>query len=153
MDSSGSPDEHAVADARARRAHDSDPLGMETAGDETENLSGGVVEPLRVVDDADERLLLGDLGEQRQRGQPDQEPVGRSPRAQSEHRGERIALRIGQAIDSIHHRRAELMEPAVGQLHLGLDADSPGDVPARHSVGYVVEQSALPHARLRHAAR
>ena len=58
------------------RAHDRDPFGEQAAGDETENLSGGVVEPLRVVDDADERLLLGDLGEQRQRGQPDQEPVG-----------------------------------------------------------------------------
>ena len=58
----GEPGEHVVADIRAGRAHDSDPFGMQTAGDEAENLRRGMVEPLRVVDDAGERLLLGDLG-------------------------------------------------------------------------------------------
>ena len=112
---------HTIAIRSARRRRATKP----------ENLRRGVVEPLRVVDDADERLLLGDLGEQRQRGQPDQEPVGRRAGAEPEHRGERIALRDGQAIESIQHRRAELMEPAVGQLHLRLDAHGRRDVPAR----------------------
>ena len=31
------------------------------------------------------------------------------------------------------------MEPAVRQLHLGFDPDSPRDVPARYSFGYVIE--------------
>ena len=66
-----------VADARARRTDERDALGEEAPGDEPQDLDGGVVEPLRVVDDADQRLVLGDLGEQRQRGKPDQEPVGR----------------------------------------------------------------------------
>ena len=107
--SSGSPARTSSPTARARRAHDRDPLGEETAGDEPEDLGRGVVEPLRVVDDADERLLLGDLGEQRQRGQADQEPVGRRRRAQPEHRRERIALRIGQAVevDPASARRAD----------------------------------------------
>ena len=76
----GEPGEDVVAAARPRGAHERDPLGEEAAGDEPEDLRRGVVEPLRVVDDADERLLLGDLGEQRQRGEPDQEPVGRRRR-------------------------------------------------------------------------
>ena len=71
----GQPGENVVADPRPRGAHDRDPLGEQAAGDEPQDLRRGVVEPLRVVDDADQRLLLGDLGEQRQRGQPDQEPV------------------------------------------------------------------------------
>ena len=73
-----------------------------------------LVEPLRVVDDADERLLLGDLGEQRQRGEPDQEPVRRRAGAQAEHRRERVALRGGQPVEVIQHRGAELMQAAVG---------------------------------------
>ena len=61
---------------------------MEPAGNETENLRGRMIEPLRIVDDANERPVFRNLGEQRQRGQPDEESVRCSPRAQSEHRGE-----------------------------------------------------------------
>ena len=73
----GQPGEDVVADARAHGAHERDPLGEQAAGDEPEDLRRRLVEPLRVVDDADQRLLLGDLGEQRQRGEADQEPVRR----------------------------------------------------------------------------
>ena len=107
-----------------------------------------LVEPLRVVDEADQRLLLGDLGEQRQRGEPDQEPVGRRAGAQPEHRRERFALRDGQPVEAVEHGRAELMEAAVGELHLRLDADGRRDVPAVDPVGEVAEQRALAHARL-----
>ena len=91
----GESGEDVVTAVRARRTHERDPFCVQAAGDETENLGGGVVEPLRVVDDADERLLLGDLGEQRQRGQADEEAVRRGAWAQSEHRRQRIALRNG----------------------------------------------------------
>ena len=128
--SSGRPGEDVVAAARPRGAHERDPLGEEPAGDEAEDLRRGVVEPLRVVDDADERLLLGDLGEQRQRREPDQEAVGCRRRAQPEHRRERVALRAGQPLEVLQHRRAELVQPAVGELHLRLDADGARDVPA-----------------------
>ena len=75
IDNSGSPARIVIADARSCGADDRDPLGEEAAGDEPEDLLRRLVEPVRVVDDADERLLLGDLGEERQRGEPDQEPV------------------------------------------------------------------------------
>jgi hypothetical protein len=55
--------EEVVTDARARRTHERDPLGEEPAGDEPDDLGRGMVEPLHVVDDADERALLRDLGE------------------------------------------------------------------------------------------
>ena len=89
------PGENVIAGPRPRGAHDRDPLGQEAAGDEAQDLRRGLVEPLRVIDDGGQRLLLGDLGEQRQRGQPDQEPVGRSAGAAPEHRRERVALRTG----------------------------------------------------------
>ena len=93
--------------------------------------SGGVVEPLRVVDDADQRLLLGDLGQQRQRGEPDQEPVGRRAGAPAEHGRERVALRGGEPVEVIEHRGAELVEAAVGQLDLRLDARPPSQRASR----------------------
>ena len=113
-----------------------------------EDLRRGVVEPLRVVDDADQRLLLGDLGEQRQRGEPHQEPVGWRTGAPAEDCRERVALRHGQPVEVVEHVRAELMEAAVGELHLGLDPDGPRDVPAGDPVGHVAQQRALAHARL-----
>ena len=96
----------------------------------------------------DERLLLGDLGEQRQRGKSDQEAVGRGAGAQPEHRRERVALRHGQSLELVEHGYAELMEAGVGKLHLRLDADGRRDVPAVDPVGEVAEQCALAHARL-----
>jgi hypothetical protein len=54
-----------------------DPLSEEAAADETNDLRRGAVQPLRVVDDTDERLLLGDLREERERGKTDEEAVGR----------------------------------------------------------------------------
>ena len=127
--------EDVVADAGARGAHDREPFGEEPAGDETKDLSGGLVEPLRVVDDAYERLLLGDLSEQRQRCEPDQEPVGRRPAAPAEHSCERVALRDGQPLEVIQHRCAELVEAAVRELHLRLDADGVRQMPADDAIG------------------
>ncbi len=142
------PGEDIVADAGARSADDCDPLGEEPSGDEAQDLGRGLVEPLRVVDDADERLLVGDQGEQCQRPESHQEPVGRRPGAQSEHRRQRVALRDGQPVEEIQHGCAELVEAGIGQLHLRLDARGPGDMPAGDSVGHVAQQGALAHAGL-----
>ncbi len=59
----GQPGEDVVADARARSTHDGDALGKEASGHECEDLYGGLVEPLRVVNDADQRVLLGGLSQ------------------------------------------------------------------------------------------
>ena len=50
--------------ARLARGEDEpDPLGEQAPRDEPEGLRRGLIEPLGVVDDAEERVLLGDLGE------------------------------------------------------------------------------------------
>jgi hypothetical protein len=70
------PSEGGVAIVRSLCTDECDPLREEPPSDETEDLCGRVVEPLRVVDDADERLLLGDLGEKRQRSESNEESIG-----------------------------------------------------------------------------
>ena len=107
-----------------------------------------MIKPLHVIDDADERTLLRDLSEQRQRGKPHQEPVGRRPSAPAEHRRQRVTLRTGQQLELAEHGAAELVQAAVGELHLGLDPDRTGDVPAGNPPGKVAKQRALADARL-----
>ena len=62
---------------------------------------------------------------------------------QSEHRREGVTLGTGQPVEVIQHRGAELVEAAVGQLHLGLNARRPCDVPALDTAGQVAQQRAL----------
>jgi hypothetical protein len=139
----GQPGQNVIASPRPRGADDRDPLGEQAAGHEPQDLRRGVVEPLRVVDDTGQRLLLGDLSEQGQRGQPHQEPVGRSAGAAAEHRRERVALRTRQPVEVVQHGRAELVESGVGQLHLRLDADGSRNMPASDLAGQVAQQRTL----------
>ena len=77
----------------ARGEHDADRLRQQAAGDERERQRRRVIQPLRVVDDAQQRTLLGRLRDQAQHRQPDQEPIRRGAGAQAEDDLERVALR------------------------------------------------------------
>ena len=57
-----------------------------------------LVQPLLVIDQADQRPLPGHLRQQAQHRQPDQEPVRRRPGAQAERGPQRIPLRHRQAL-------------------------------------------------------
>ena len=61
----------------AGREQQHDALGLEPAGREAEDIGRRAVEPRRVVEQCQQRLLLGGIGEQRQRADADQESVGR----------------------------------------------------------------------------
>ncbi len=63
----------------ARGEHDPDRLGQQAPGHERERERRRLVEPLSVIDDAQQRPLLSGLGQEAERGQPDQEPVGPAP--------------------------------------------------------------------------
>jgi hypothetical protein len=69
---------HERIDRLPRREDDRDPLGEQAARDEREHTGRRAVEPLRVVDDAEQRLLLRRLRQQVQNGEPDEERI-RSP--------------------------------------------------------------------------
>ena len=84
-------------DRLPRREDHRDLLGQEAAGDERKHARGCTVEPLRVVDDAEERLLLGGLRQQVEDREPDEERIRRPSGAQPERDLEGVALGIRQA--------------------------------------------------------
>jgi hypothetical protein len=51
-----------------------------------------LIDPLRVVDRADEPVLGGEVSEEGQAREPDEEPIGRRVHTQSECGAERAAL-------------------------------------------------------------
>jgi hypothetical protein len=119
----------------AHREHECDPLAPEPPADERERLGRGVIEPLGVVDDAEQRPFARDLGEQPEHREPDEEWARHGTGTQPERDLERLALRHGEEVEVVDHLAAELMEARVGQLHLRLDRDHPLDARGRRSLG------------------
>ena len=140
--------EEVVTDPGPRRADEADPLGEQPAGDEAENLRRRLVQPLRILDEADQRSLFGGFRDEGQRRQCDQEPIGNASAGQPEHRRERVTLRSRQPVEMVQERGAQLMETAVGQLHLRLQAGHLGYLPAGELPGQIAEQCCLPDARV-----
>ena len=129
------------------REHEPDRLGQQPASDERERQRRGPIQPLRVVDDAQQRTLLGHFGHQAEHGEADQEAIRRRPRGQAEDDPERVALRTRQPLEPIEQRRAQLMQAREGQLHLGLDAHRPRDGQVRRRLDQVL--AAAPSSRSR----
>jgi hypothetical protein len=61
----------------ARSEHESHTLCPQATGDEGERQCRGLIQPLRVIDDAQDRALLSRLREKGQHGQPDQQAIRR----------------------------------------------------------------------------
>ena len=142
------PGKNMITDARSCRTDERDRLGQEAMSDKAEGLLRRLVEPLRVVDDADQGLLLGQLAHEREGREPDHEPVRSRAGTEPEHGRQRLALWLWKPFELTQHRGADLVEPAVGELELGLDSDGARDAPAIEPVREVVEQRALADARL-----
>ena len=132
----------------AHRENQDNGLGGQAARDERERLRRGVVEPLRVIHHAHQRLLLGDVGQQAQKSQPDQEAVRGVAGLQTERRAERVALWSGKVIEPIEERRTHLVQPGEREFHLGLDADRPGGTASGRASQQVAQQRGLADARL-----
>ena len=60
---------------------------------------------------------------------------------------ERHLLRLGEHIQPVEHRRAQLVQPRVRQFHLRLDARRSGDPEAGGTLGCVAQQRRLADAR------
>lgn len=133
----------------AYREQHRDRVGHEAAGREQQRLHGALVEPLQVVDHAQQRRVLGQIGEQRQGARGDQEPVGFVSLGETESTPQCPRLGSGQGVQPIKVRKQELVQTAVGQFGVGLDpcpADHlyPLGFGDRHSV---VEKHRLPDTR------
>ena len=81
-----------------RREHERDLLRQQAAGHERKHPRRRTIEPLRVVDDTQQRLLLGSLGQQAEDRQSDQERVRSRPGTEPERDAERIALGTREAL-------------------------------------------------------
>ena len=73
------------------RPQQCDRLHRNAPGDELQRSRRGVVEPLRVVDHHEHRLLLGRVRQQRQHAEEDQEPVTRVAGLQAERHAQSVA--------------------------------------------------------------
>ncbi|GAA2989672.1 hypothetical protein GCM10010519_24300 [Streptomyces lactacystinicus] len=116
--------------------------------DERQRVAGLAVEPVHVVDQAQQRLFRDGLGQQRQRGQADQIAVGRRPGDHAERRGERLALRIRQRVEAGQERAQQPVQGREAQLRLGLHPGRTDHPQVRRGLGQVVEQPGLADAGL-----
>jgi hypothetical protein len=103
---------------------------------------------LGVVDEARQRALARHLGEQAERGERDQEAVGRRTRGEPERHAQRGLLRLVERVQPVEHRRAQLVQPRERELHLGLDSRDARDPEAGGLLGAVLQQGGLADARL-----
>ena len=122
----------------ASREHEEHCLCEQASSDETENLKRRLIEPLRIVDQADQWPLGGNLGEQAEDGETDEKPVRGVPRRRAERDLQRPFLGLGQGGEVVEHRQAELMQRGEGHLQLGLHARDLRDPTARRLLGAVL---------------
>jgi hypothetical protein len=103
---------------------------------------------LPVVDQAEQRTVFGDLGQHVEHGQPDQEPVWRSPAAQPERHTQGGLLRPRKRTSVVEQRCAQLVQAGERELRLRLCADRVLHAEAgRHrGLAHVLEQRTLADA-------
>ena len=124
--------------------HEPHRLGQQPASDERERQRRGLIQPLRVVDDAEQGTLLSHLRDQAQDPQADEKPVRGCARAEPEHDLHGLTLWSRQPLEPIEQRCAQLMQARVGQLHLGLHPHRPDDGEIRRRLDQVLQQRRLP---------
>ena len=124
-----------------------DRLRAEAPGDEHHGVRRAVVEPLRIVDQAQQRAFAGDVRQQRQRGEVDEERRRLAPALEPQGAAECAGLWRGKAGHSIQHRSQQLLQSGERQLRLGLDAERLEDAHVRCLLARVAEQRRLADAR------
>jgi hypothetical protein len=128
----------------ADREHDPDRLRLQATGDEGQRQRRRLIEPLSIVDDAEQRTVIAHLRHQAQDTQPGEEPIRGGARASPEHDLEGLTLRRRKPREPIEHRPAQLMQTGEGQLHLGLHTDRLRDGLLRCRIDQVLQQRRLP---------
>ena len=123
--------------------HQPDRLVRHAPGDEAEHVGGSAVQPVRVVDQAQQRPLGRGLYEQPERRQRDEELGGRRAAAHPEGRGERVTARFRQTVEAVEQRAAELMQARERQIHLLLHADGAHDTAVGLPPGKTFQQRGL----------
>ena len=124
--------------------HDPDRLRQQATGDEGQRQPRGLIQPLRVIDDTQQRALLGHRREQAQHRQPDEKPIRGCAGAYAEHDLHGLPLRRREPVEPVEQRPAQLMQAGVSQLHLRLHPYRPDDRQIRRRRDQVFQQRRLP---------
>ena len=126
--------------------HERDPLRQQPASHERKGPRRRAVEPMGVIDETQERLLLGGVGQQAEDRQSDQERirrrVGGTPNSV---RTRRRARRAGarEARHEPKEGRTELLNRRERELHLRLDSRRLHDPEFAPSRGRILEKGRL----------
>ncbi len=116
---------------------------MQSAGGERERLRRFPVQPLRVVQQEQQRLIGGGLGQQCQRRKADQIAVRGQPRHEAQGRVQRGPLRAGQPARPVEERPQQPVQGAEAETGLGLDRGQPDHAQFRGPGRGVLQQSGL----------
>jgi len=121
---------------------------LQAAGDEGQHLRRLAVEPLRVVDDTEDRPLRRQLRHQAQPGQADQQPIRGRAGHEPEGDPQSVPLRLRQRVQPDQAGGAELVEGRERKLPLGLVAHRPQHLEPLGRADGVLQQRRLANARL-----
>jgi hypothetical protein len=94
-------------------------IGFEPARDEDECIRGRRVEPMRIVDDAEQWLLLAGRGQKAERAGADEETAIQRW-SEPERAAQRCRLSLRDLVDEVDDRAEELVKTGERQLGLGL---------------------------------
>ena len=133
---------------RPHGEHHRDPLGAQPARGEHQRLRRRRVQPVGIVDQADDGQLGRGRREQPERGGPDRQPVGRRSGRHRQRVLERLTLGLGQVGGQRQHRPEQLVERREGEPMLGLHPAHLQDGRAVRADGDPVEQRGLAHPGL-----
>ena len=100
----------------ARADEHGDRIGLQAPGDEHERVGRRAIEPMRIVDDAQQRLRVGGGGEQPQHGDGDEEAVLDAVGGQPEGAPQGVALHVGERVGVVEDGPQELVKAGEGQL-------------------------------------
>ena len=151
-DALGEPGPAVAPRRRAHRDDHADRLGPQPARHERHRLRRRAVEPLGVVDQADQRLLAPDLGQQPEQRQADEEAIRRRARAQAERGAQRVALGAGRASSRSSIGAHSCCSAANANPVSDCDARGARDLAIGRPLGHVGQQRRLADARPRRAA-
>ena len=137
----------------AASRHDREPLELEAAGDVRQRAPRRQIDPWQVVDEHDDRHILGGVDEQVTRRKGDRERLHRLLHALQRQGGaHRQGAGRGQPVDAIEHPVEQPRQARPGQLDLGLDPAQPADSPCRlirhDQLGGLIENGGLADPRL-----
>ena len=90
----------------------------EAARDEGQHLRRCAIQPLLVIHQADQWLLLGSVGKQVQHGETEHEPIRRGTGCDAERDAQCAGLRRRETVEAIQHRCAHLVQSREREFHL-----------------------------------